>query len=109
MPLQYEIIHLFCAPQGYLAEIKRLDLPATAPKARRYCWLWIEEGMVSSLSFVGMSATPEAQRMFEDACFRFDELRGELRWNDGRCVALEAASSKALPKALQWLVHEHLS
>lgn len=47
MPLQYEIIHLLCAPQGYLAEVKRLDLPATAPKAKRYQWLWIEKDAVN--------------------------------------------------------------
>lgn len=109
MPLQYEVIHLFCAPQGYLAEIRRLDLPVTAPKAKRYCWLWIEDSTVSSLLFVGMSATPEQQRLFAEANFQFDEVRGVLRWNDGRSVLLEAVPSDALPKSLQWLVHEHLS
>ena len=109
MPLLYEIIHLFCAPRGYLAEIKRLDLPATAPKAQRYLWLWIEEGTVSSLLFVAMSENPRQQRTFEDAQFHFDDLGGELRWNDGRNVALKRRPGDALPQTLQWLVHEHLN
>lgn len=109
MPPQFEIIHLFCAPRGYLAEIKRLDLPATAPKAKRHHWLWIEEGTVSALLFMGMSEFPDQQRTFEDARLRFDEFRGEMCWNDGHSVVLEVAADKVLPNALQWLVHEHLS
>lgn len=109
MPSQYEVLHLFCTPQAYLAEIRRLDLPVTAPKAKRYCWLWIEDSTVSSLSFEGMSATPEQKRVFAEAHFRFDEVRGVLVWNDGRSVALEAVPTETLPKGLQWLVHEHLS
>ena len=109
MPLQYEIIHLFCAPRGHLAEIKRLDLPADASKAKVYQWLWIEEGTVSSLLFISMVTMPEQERTFEDAHLRFDALRGELRWNNGQTVTLAVDPDKVLPMALQWLVHKHLS
>lgn len=109
MSFQYEIVRLFSASRGYLAEVRRLDLPVDTSKAKRYQWLWIEEGTVSSLLFVGMATVPEQVRTFEEAHLRFDAQRGELRWNDGRCVALAAALRKTLPQALRWLVHEHLS
>lgn len=106
---QFEIVHLFWAPQGYLVEIKRLDLPETAPKSKRYQWLWIEAGTVSTLGFVGMSEHPERRRTFEEAQLRFDDVRGELSWSDGRSAALKALPAEALPQALQWRVHEHLN
>lgn len=108
MPVQYEIVHLLCAAQGYVAEIRRLDLPVDAPKGRRYQWLWIEVGTVSSLLFRGMDETT-GTRSFEDAHLRFDKGGGELRWHGGRAVTLTADVHKVLPAALQWLVHEHLS
>jgi hypothetical protein len=39
MPPQFTIVHLFSAPAGYLVEVKRLDQPDDAPKARVYHWL----------------------------------------------------------------------
>lgn len=108
MPVQFEIIHLLCAASGYLAEIRRLDLPVDAPKGRRYQWLWIESGTVSSLLFLGMDET-KGTRSFEDAHLRFDDREGELRWHGGRTVALTVDAHKVLPAALQWRLHEHLS
>ncbi len=108
MPVQFEIVHLLLAAQGYLAEIRRLDLPGDAPKGRRYQWLWIEDGTVSSLLFLSMDDTT-GTRSFEDAHLRFDDRDGELRWHGGRAVTLTVDAHKVLPAALQWLVHEHLS
>lgn len=108
MPVQYEIVHLLCAAQGYLAEIRRLDLPADAPNGRRYQWLWIEDGTVSSLLFLGMDE-PTGARVFEDARLRFDGSGGELRWHDGRTVTLAVDAHRVLPATLRSLVHEHLS
>ena len=109
MPPQFEIVHLFCAPQGYLVEIKRLDLPETAPKSKRYQWLWIEVGTVSTLVFVSMSEHPERRWTFEEALLRFDDVRGELSWSDGRSAALKALPVETLPQALQWRALEHLN
>lgn len=109
MPFQYEIIHLFRASSGYVAEVKRLDQPEDAPKVKLYQWLWIEDGTVMSLSFVDMVTAPEQTRTFEEAHLRFDSCQGELRWNDGRVAPLVVKSASALPTTLQWLVHEHLN
>lgn len=108
MPVQFEIVHLLCAAQGYLAEIRRLDLPVEVSKGRRYQWLWIEDGTVISLLFRGMDETT-GTRSFEDAHLRFDDKGGELRWHGGRAVTLNVDAHKVLPAALRSLVHEHLS
>jgi hypothetical protein len=108
MPVQFEIVHLLLAAQGYLAEIRRLDLPSDAPKGRRYHWLWIEDGTVSSLLFLSIDDTT-GTRSFEDAQLRFDAGGAELRWHGGRAITLTADAHRVLPAALRWLVHEHLS
>lgn len=108
MPVQYEIVHLLRAAQGFLAEIRRLDLPVDAPKGRRYQWLWIEDSTVSSLLFRSMDEST-GTRSFEDAHLRFDNRAGELRWHGGRVVTLTVDAHKLLPAELEWLVHEHLS
>lgn len=74
MPPLYEVLYLFSAPQGYLAEIKRLDLPAGTPKAMVYQWLWIQETTVTTtLQFVDMTDNPRAQRTFKEELLWFDD------------------------------------
>lgn len=109
MPPQFTIVHLFSAPAGYLAEIKRLDQPDDAPKARVYHWLWIEQRAVSTLQFIAMETSPRQQRTFEEAQLRFDDVQGELRWNDGNSVSLAVQTDRVLPGPLHDRVSEHLS
>lgn len=109
MPPQYAILHLFSAPHGRLAEVKRLDQPTSAPKAKVYQWLRIEGGTVTTLQFMAMATSPRQQRTFEEASLWFDEVQGELRWNDGRVLPLVTQADRVLPGPLHWRVNEHLN
>lgn len=109
MPPLYEVLFLFSAPQGYLAEIKRLDLPAETPKAMTYQWLWIQETTVTALQFVDMADDPRPQRTFKEGLLSFDDRQGEMRWRSGRTVPLATEVEKTLPQPLMRLVNLHLS
>jgi hypothetical protein len=109
MPPLYEILFLFSAPQGYLAEIKQLDQPAHATKPMVYQWLWIQSATVTTLQFVDKSTSPRQHRTFKEALLWFDDTKGELRWNSGPTEQLVAESSQALPQPLLQLVNLHLS
>ena len=109
MPPLYEVLFLFSAPQGYLAEIKRLDQPAGTPKATVYQWLWIQEATVTGLQFVDMSDGPQAQRTFKEGLLWLDDMQGDLRFASGRTVRLATEADKTLPKPLMRLVNLHLS
>ncbi|MDI1339524.1 MAG: hypothetical protein Q7K57_36215 [Burkholderiaceae bacterium] len=109
MPPLYEVLFLFSAPQGYLAEIKRLNLPAGTRKASVYQWLWIQETTVSKLQFVDMTDDPRPQRTFEEGRLWFDDRQGELRFASGRTVQLATEADKTLPQPLMRLVNLHLS
>lgn len=109
MPPLYEVLFLFSAPQGYLAEIKRLDQSALATKATVYQWLWIEAATVTTLQFVEMVASPRQHRTFKEAVLWFDDTKGELRWNNGPTERLVAEPSQTLPQTLLQLVNLHLS
>lgn len=109
MPPLYEVLFLFSAPQGYLAEIKRLDQSALATKATVYQWLWIEAATVTTLQFVQMVTSPRQHRTFKEALLWFDDTKGELRWNSGPTERLVAEPSQALPPPVLQLVNLHLS
>jgi hypothetical protein len=109
IPPLYEVLLLFSAPQGYLAEIKRLDLPVGAPKATVYQWLWIQGTTVTALQFVDMADGPRRQRTFKEGLLWFDDRPGELRFVSGRTVQLATKAGKTLPQPLMRLVNLHLS
>lgn len=109
MPPLYEVLFLFSAPQGYLAEIKRLDQSALATKATVYQWLWIEAATVTTLQFVEMVTSLRQRRTFKEALLWFDDTKGELRWNSGPTEQLVAEPSETLPQPLLRLVNLHLS
>lgn len=105
----YEVLHLFSAPQGYLAEIKRLNPPANTTKGAVYQWLWIQATTIVALQFVDMTYGQRQQRTFKEGLLWFDDTQGELRFASGRTVQLAAKVEKALPHALIRLVNLHLS
>ena len=109
MPPLYEILSLFSAPQGYLAEIKRLDLPTGTPTAMIYQWLWIQAATVTALQFVDMADGPHPQRTFKEGLLWFDDRQGEIHWQSGRTVQLATEVDKTLPQPLMRLVNLHLS
>lgn len=109
MPPLYEVLLLFSAPQGYLAEIKRLDLPADTPKTTVYQWLWIQETTVTALQFVDMADGPQRQRTFKEGLLWFDDKQGELRFTGGRTVQLATEAKKTLTQPMMRLVNLHLS
>ena len=100
----YEVLFLFSAPQGYLAEIKRLDQPADAPKSQVYQWLWLQVETVTTLRLVAMATSPRQQRNFKEALLWFDETRGELQWLLGPLVPLIVETDKSLPATLARLM-----
>ncbi|MES2192684.1 MAG: hypothetical protein V4454_21395 [Pseudomonadota bacterium] len=109
MPPLYEVLFLFSAPQGHLAEIKRLNLPAGTRKATVYQWLWIQGTTVTALQFVDMADDPRPQRTFKEGRLWFDDRQGELRFASGRTVQLATEADKTLPQPLMRLVNLHLS
>ena len=109
MPPLYEVLFLFSAPQGYLAEIKRFDLSANTPKARACQWLWIQSATVTTLQFLDMATSSRKHRSFKEALLWFDDMGGELRWHKGPTEQLVTETSKLLPAPLLQLVNLHLS
>ena len=107
--MPYQILYLFHSPQGSLAEIKRLDLPHDTPKDRVYHWLWINDAAVTTLRFQSMSTTPNQTRSFAQGELSFDGLRGEMRWSDGRTIALTTAPANELTPTQRHLVQQHLA
>lgn len=109
MPPLYEVLFLFSAPQGYLAEIKRLDLPADMPKARTCQWLWIQSATVTTLQFLDLATSSRQHRSFKEASLWFDDAGGELLWHKGPTEQLVTETSKTRPAPLLQLVNSHLS
>lgn len=102
-----KLLHLFVSSQGWLTEVKRLDLPAEAPKDRVYHWLWIDTAHVIPLRFVSMATEPRQQREFEQASLWFDATQGTLAWRDGATVALKVQADKTLPSPQEHLLKAH--
>lgn len=109
MPPLYEVLFLFSSAQGYLVEIKRLDLPADAPKSSIYQWLWLQGRSVATLRFVNMTTEPHQQRTFEEGQLWFDSQQGEMQFANGRTCQLSPVKDKALSGPLVTLVNMHLS
>jgi hypothetical protein len=109
MPPLYEVLLLFSAPQGHLAEVRRLDQRFDAPKSKVYHWLWIEAEVVRTLRFTALTTGPRQTRLFEEAQLWFDDCRGELKWMTGSVVPLVTEPRGGLPQSLHRLVHQHLS
>lgn len=107
--MPYQVLFLLHAPQGSLAEIKRLDQPPDTPKDRVCHWLWINDAAVTTLRFQSMATTPTQIRSFAQGELWFDEQRGEMRWSDGRTIALTAAPVRELTAAQHRLVQRHLA
>lgn len=107
MSPSFKILYLFVAPQGWLTEVKRLDLTAEAPKDRVYQWLWISTARVMPLRFVSMGTELRQQREFEEASLWFDARRGALAWHDGTTVTLEMKDDKTLPPPQEHLLRAY--
>ena len=105
----FDLVYLFSGPKGYLAEIRRLDQQADAPKSAIYQWLWLEDGAATVLRFVAMASSPMQLRTFREGQLSFDDQRGELRWADGESIPLVVEKHKALPAPIAQLVNIHLS
>ncbi len=108
MSASFKILYLFVSPQGWLAEVKRLDLAADAPKDRVYQWLWISTARVMPLRFVSMGTAPRQQREFEEASLWFDAKGGALTWHDGATVTLDIQDDKTLPSLQEHLLQAYL-
>lgn len=109
MPPLFEIVHLFCGPSGYLAEIRRLGGDPTAAKSDIYQWLWIEDSAVRALRFVAMARDQVERRIFQEAQLLFDNNCGELCWTGSEPIALTPLPSRNLPAPLTQLVNLHLT
>lgn len=105
----FEVVYLFSAANGYLAEVRKLNQDVNAPKSEIYQWLWLEDGTAKSLRFVAMASTPVQQRIFREAQLSFDDDRGELRWAIGDSIPLVVERNKDLPASIAQLVNNHLS
>lgn len=105
----FDVVYLFSGPNGYLAEICRLDREAHAPKSETYQWLWLEDRAAKVLRFVAMASGPVQLRTFQEGQLSFDDQRGELRWADGESIMLVLEKDKDLPAPITQLVNIHLS
>jgi hypothetical protein len=61
------------------------------------------------LQFIAMETSPRQQRTFEEAQLRFDDVQGELRWNDENSVSLAVQADRVLPEPRHHRISEHLS
>lgn len=109
MPPLFEVLLLFSAPRGYLAEVKRIDQPVDAPKDKLFQWLWIEDMQVTRLAFISMATSPRLQRTFKEGALWFDDVQGELRLASGLIIVLTVDATRVLPSRVQRLVNLHLS
>src|SRR5437762_4864880 len=79
----YEILFAFTGAAGTVVEIKRLGLPADAPRSRKYQWLWIAAGsnpqQALPLQFVSMSQGDRHERVFAEGTLRFGER--DAQWS----------------------------
>ena len=116
MPSSYQILYQFQAvpaAEGVLLEIRRLGLPADAPKSQVYQWLWLRQGGVQALHFVRMERVPQ-WRAFAEGLLQFDAH--SARWQphpNGPApaqpsLALLPVSEPQLSPALQALLLQHL-
>ncbi len=104
----YEILFAFTGKAGTVLEIKRLGLPADAPRACRYQWFWVGAGhrpwQALPLQFVSMSQGLRQERVFAEATLRFDEREAELTLRAGATLHLQACLPDAVPPGVEALV-----
>ncbi|KJK24343.1 hypothetical protein UB46_11205 [Burkholderiaceae bacterium 16] len=104
----YEILFAFTGHAGTVLEIKRLGLPADAPRSRKYQWLWVDAGnnpaQVLPLRFVSMNQGMRQERVFAEGTLRFDEREAELAWHTAGTLHLQAWLPYAAPAAVAKLV-----
>ncbi|MGO4331625.1 hypothetical protein AB4Z48_25875 [Cupriavidus sp. 2TAF22] len=108
----YRILFAFSAAAGTVLEIKRLGLPAEAPRARKYQWLWLDGESqpmcVRPLRFVSMredegAALPH-ERVFAEGVLRFGAQAAELILAGEGTLRLLACEPQALSPAAAALV-----
>ncbi|MGU1062179.1 hypothetical protein ACSEPQ_04805 [Pseudomonas aeruginosa] len=103
MPLPYDILRLFTAPQGYLVEIEHPGRQATRE------WLWVTDHSVTSLRSLRTEDDTSQVCNFREAQLQFEGIRAHLEWPNGDRYPLMASSMPALPAKQHQLIHNHLS
>lgn len=97
----YEILFAFTGATGTVVEIKRLGLPADAPRSRKYQWLWVAAGNSPQpalpLRFVSMSQEKCQERVFAEGTLRFAEQDAQWTMHASGTVHLKACPRDALP------------
>lgn len=79
--ISFECLYYFTSPEISVIEIKRTDLPKSAPISDIYKWLVISAALknVSELSFKSMDKNDlEETRTFIEGDFKFDQKFGFL-------------------------------
>ncbi|MCP3020200.1 hypothetical protein [Cupriavidus basilensis] len=104
----YQILFAFTAATGAVLEIKRLGLPADAPRSRKYQWLWIAAGngprQALPLQFVSMSQGDCQERVFAEGTLRFGERDAAMTLPTGQTLHLRACAADAVPPDVAALV-----
>ncbi|MGO4154430.1 hypothetical protein [Cupriavidus sp. YAF13] len=108
-----EILFAFTAGAGTVLEIKRLGLPADAPRSRKYQWLWIASGngprQALPLQFVSMSQGDCQERVFAEGTLRFGEQDAAMTLRDRQTLHLRACAADAVPPDVAALVARYLA
>lgn len=103
-----EILFAFTAAAGTVLEIKRLGLPADAPRSRKYQWLWIAAGngpqQALPLQFVSMRQGDCQERVFAEGTLRFGERDAAMTLRTGQTLHLLACAADAVPPDVAALV-----
>ncbi|CAN7414902.1 hypothetical protein [Acidovorax sp. LjRoot194] len=107
MPRHWKILYLFASHEGWLTEVKLLDLAADAPKAQVYQWVWVSSTRVVPLRFLSQATEPRQERQFHEAKLWFDDRRGELAWHNGDVVTLHVQAASTLPSVQRNLLKAH--
>ncbi len=103
--MPYRVLFLLHSPAVTVFEIKRLDLPDTAPKNQLYQWLHYEAATatLTPLDFVQLhSAPPLEERQFRQGNLQFSAAAGTFWPTAGPAVGqpLVPATTLALPPQL---------
>ncbi|GAB7545077.1 hypothetical protein [Cupriavidus sp. 8B] len=103
----YEVLFAFTAAAGTVLEIKRLGLPADAPRSRKYQWLWVAADNTGNtgnsprqalpLQFVSMSQGDCQERVFAEGKLRFGERDATLTLRTGQTLHLLACAADTVP------------
>ncbi|AJG23192.1 hypothetical protein [Cupriavidus basilensis] len=109
----YQILFAFTAAAGAVLEIKRIGLPADAPRSRKYQWLWIAAGngpqKVLPLQFVSMSQEDCQVRVFAEGTLRFGERDAAMTLSTGQMLHLRACAADAVPPDVAALVARYVA